>query len=496
LGAHDADFFYEIRDELALSAPEIELLARSTIADQSNTCAGYYWLREWSDEQVSDWLITLARDDPHRDVRTGALRLVVLAGYSPPLEWCQSLLSDPSQDVRLAFLKYLEARAKPEDLPLAQALTSDQNPLVSAKAQEVRLKLLAMADPNAAFQELLQMRPYLSDELQGELRGILRTVAPELLRHGLQSEGGALRRLAAQTLADAGNLTPDEARLVALDPVDSVAELGISALIDAGQELDDELMRVATRLALDKLQDFEFASIRTLQPEELLRKLDFYDVHGAQAYRALALDHFPLVEARIRPDLEHGFEELRKASEAKRTAALRTLLGATLPEALREHQLEAVLDPLRKYRDFMASLFTAAALAGLAEHGAPADAEFARRALAVADQPDDVRLQAVKLLARLGSQTDVDLLLSLAEQTLGELRIAAAEAAMTLASGPTGAPARLLQTQNSNLVRLGLRSLLGPCQDEAKPLARQLLTCPRRVERDAALSFLVRVCTS
>jgi len=485
LEVHESNLFYAGKDYLCLAPEEVTLLTRSLVGDKYGVKPGYYWIREWSDARLPGWMSKLSTDDPEEQVRAGALRLLKLMEHSPTPDWSNVLVADPSATVRLAFLECIRARGRSGDADIVNKLTSDKDARVRQEALCVRLTLMALEDINVAFEEAIRINLPEPESFLSDLRRRHVSVSPDLLRRALGTGEAGLRQFAAEALAESGQLTLEEAKALADDQSPDVARIGLLTLISMGEQVDDKLIETAMKNKVSEKLELEFARIRVLDPEHLLQKLDFYDPDGYHAYRALALDHFSLIKDRIRSDLEDDFQKLREESAAKIRSIYENVEGAA----------ETFLSQWKKHGllSFRTAKLTAAALAGLSQHGDESHAGLVRRFLS--DSSYDVKLETAKVISRFGNKGDAAALVSIATDSYGELKTIAGLTAVSLDPQLDGAAGQLLRTDDPDLVRISLKTLLKSSPDEAKPVVEEILASQNADIRSAAVSFLVRVST-
>jgi hypothetical protein len=137
--------------------------------------------------------------------------------------------------------------------------------------------------------------------------------------------------------------------------------------------------------------------------------------------------------------------------------------------------------------DFVSGRFIASALAGLSRHGRPEDAEVARRWI---DAPDDRKREAIALLSRFGTASDVRALITTAETSFGEDRRLAIRVALALLPGKAGALHILHATSNSEVIGLVLRALRVFEPDTA--VVESLLTSKDAKVRAGAVAWMVQ----
>ena len=523
LDVHELNTYYKAREHLNLSGDEWWLLVRSFIANKSDTGPGMFWMRLASEEQFAAFLFERARADSE-EVRGGALRLLALTEYVPPEGWVDSMVAAESTQVRMALLDFLKRREPEWGIGVAKRLMADSDFLVRAEADQMHLVLLAAHDPHAALGKAARRSLEIEEPVSAKLRSRLAELQDDELRASLSARNAGTRSMVGKELARRGKLSDAEARQLGEDKSPIVAEVGLGWLLRATDEPGEELLNWCKEKAPSLLEQRKMAQLREMEVEELLSRIDFYEIDAPHAYRVLALHHFDRVKDRLRRDLREGFQSLKAQSELN-------FLGKMPVDASDAAKKAAgdLLARLRELNEPISARFTEAALAGLAQHGGCEDATSARRAIEQEDQYDETLREAVNLLARFGNREDAFALLTLAKEKYGDLRelaesaaadiltaqgsradaerlvtaakaasgeaqAALARAAMKLTPGLKGAPGKLLESGEPALVRLAFCELLGKGQGTRKRRAVRLLMSENGAIRDAAVSFLANVC--
>lgn len=78
-GNHESNLVYTQRKKWKLSNSEIGFLVRSCISDDQGNRPGWFWVKDWSEEQINNYIADIANNDLNIDVRRMALSL--LSGF-------------------------------------------------------------------------------------------------------------------------------------------------------------------------------------------------------------------------------------------------------------------------------------------------------------------------------------------------------------------------------------------------------------------------------
>lgn len=511
LGVHEINGLYRERSSIKPTQAEIAHLFRTLVANAGAANApGWYWLRNTSASELRSWIVTLAVEDSDDATKRAAidllerspshlsssdLRSVVKAG----------LTADDSTASKV--LSLLEKQGNRRDL---KALREELNAHSDTKAvNQARLAVQAKEAPRTALQQALDNPALLDKEAEAHLLGAARKIPAVAMDRALHSTSPALRRLALRLQNSSSRLRKAEVvRLVSEDPDSSVrmlaAELAIkrrwhltsdqlgAALKDNKWEFDREL-----RLRVD------FWALKS--PAASLERLDWFDIESIFIYEALACHHFEQIKQRVISDLRDDFAQLKESSQKRlkeefhkaATADFERRFGVEDIDARRSEiekqvsaALERTLEKRKDARGFMLRRFRAAALSGLAQNGSEQHLPLARDFLN-SDDRDLVR-SSISLIKRVGNDDDVPALLSVAGTAWGDTQRLAAEAALALTVEPVETAVELLESSNSDVVRVALRALsAAPIEEVLHPIW-DLLRNDHLSIRDAATDFFIK----
>jgi hypothetical protein len=193
-----------------------------------------------------------------------------------------------------------------------------------------------------------------------------------------------------------------------------------------------------------------------------------------EAYRILALNHFDIINFRIRDDLDQEFETLRTTSEER-------LLG----KALKEYKPE--ITEFRKHR------FISAALDGLAKNGIQEDIRYARKYLGntqfnMADEG------AIGLLSRFGDSSDVESLIKAASKLYGATKRFALETAYKLSENKDVLIERLIYADDNTTSEIAVEMLSKHESSQKVEIAKTLFNSKKDKCRLEGLAIVSRYC--
>jgi hypothetical protein len=204
-----------------------------------------------------------------------------------------------------------------------------------------------------------------------------------------------------------------------------------------------------------------------MSPEEILTSLDTYNSDNEVAYRYLAINHFELIESRIRPDLDSEFSNL--VSELGQKGWPRDTV------------------------DFVKARMIGAALAGLAEHGNESDLKYAREFLGKTNL-NMADPEAVKLLVKYGDTTDVERLLEVASTSGSGTQRLAFECALSLSDDKIAVLEIMLREGDGKSAGKAAEELWVLDQARVREISRAMLGKDDVNKRLRGLAVLIKFC--
>jgi hypothetical protein len=485
LSAHEINLLYQYKENLETTAQERILLFRTLIHDSYDHTAGWYWFQ---DIEVADLLLALGMSDKDAEIQKRALQLLELARICLTTEPSKRrnlreiILMDESATVRKAGLAYLGRTGTIEDIPITDSALGDDDSSVRSEAVLARQSIIVRTDPNRALSEILDTQKVTSPEIIAEIEKQSNEIDEDLLSIALQHQDSKIRVFALRTLVQRNRLSKEELFNLLKDKSVEVKKLCYKTLIEQGVEIDIEEAKKTLEGALHFTDALLLSFYRLFTPERLWKEIDWLSVDSPIAYQALAMDHFPIIAERIRSDLDTNFESLKQESIAKLQAQYGN--GA----------VDKIISNLHKYDNFTRNRFIAAALAGLALHGESQDIHWGR--LYLSNPNSDIQFEAVRIVERFGNDSDVAALIDIAKKSYGELETLAANAALKLAPGISGAAKELLQTDDSELVGLVIKSFWAEEKAEVFSVLEPLLGSKNTGIRSRVLVYFVKMCSN
>jgi len=497
LGTHEINLLYKHRELLEATRPEQVQLFRSLITDGGDVTPGWFWFTSMTLDNLSDWLISIANSDSSADVRTSSVRLLRNAHIELPKDlWPALPMGDESESVRSETYAYLgELGDENTAESLANIASTDGGPLGSVAAREARLSILLRLRPVETFSEIVQSNDYISDGRIRQLERIATGVGQEYLLKALESDWQPVRKLALTELSRRAPLARDIAEKFTKDQSLEIRGIAFQELAKQGYPLDFDAVRKSLTseeshqnnlLSLSSLlsakqspgvdaDSIVLAFYRSQSSESVLQAVDWYSIEGTLAYKSLAVDHYDAVRDCLRADLENGFSRIRHQS----VAAIESRFGAKTAEE--------VVERFSRLEDFIRSQFTEAALNGLAVNGEAADIRFGRQFSS--SENSSIKLAAVRITSRFGTEEDAPLLLKTSREAWGEIKTTAGLAALRLSPTPFDVARELAQSTDDELSKAACGFLYQQDSKEAVAFFNGLLESDGAADRESAIYF-------
>jgi len=409
-GVHEINLVFSKRTSWTLSKEERSLIFRTIALDEYSTRPGWYWFRNSEDSLLEKEVSLLASKPMDSEIRKRALRFMVKMNYRPLSEILEENLSDNDSDVVLEAIKLLAATGLPEDIQLLDKALDSEESEITKSAVAAHLDLLNRAKPNEAFREYAEIGgniPMFIDRGSKELDLL---VDDDVLLESLNSKHTEVRRFVMGYLRALKRLNIDQARCFLKDADWEIRRQALWRLVDLGEKVTVGQIkklapppppRASRPLGLsllggysdyhytgpNVLDEFYLPILKQSPPEDTVALLDTYTSKIEVAYRYLAVNHFELIEFRIRRDLDEDFAHITSELEQK------------------GWNTDTV--------DFVKAQMIESALVGLVEHGNESDLTYARKFLGKT-RHNTADLEALKLIEKYGDVSDVENLVEVA----------------------------------------------------------------------------------
>ena len=486
LSAHEINLLYQYKENLETTAQERILLLRTLIHDPYDVTAGWYWFQ---DIELADLLLALGMGDKDAEIQKRALQLLELARIclttdpSKRRNIRKIILMDESATVRKAGLAYLGTTGTIEDIPITDSALGDDDSSVRSEAVLARQSIIVRNDPNRALSEILDTQKTTFPAIISQLEKQSNALDEQLLSRILQHQDSEFRAFAIRQLAQGDRISKEQLFDLLKDESTQVKKACYQTLVQQGTEIDLQQAKKDLKgiLNFSAIKHITLSVYKWFAPERLLEEIDWFSFDSSVAYQVLAVDHFSIFAEQIRSDLNDSFKNLRQKSIEK------------LYAKYEKDYAEGWIDGFQEHDDFTRNRFIAAALAGLALHGESQDIHWGRLYLRKPDS--DLQLEAVRIIERFGNDSDVAALIDIAKKSYGELETLAANAALKLAPGISGAAKELLQTDDSELVGLVIKSFCHEEKAEVFSVLEPLLGSKNTGIRSKVLVYFIKMCS-
>jgi hypothetical protein len=474
-GVHELNLAYKHIPHVDLSPAERRLIFRSMLVDNSDIIPIWLWFSALTRPELQAVLAHSVWYDVIEAVRTGALdcaRGANLRLSSSQQEFTDLMIKLISDDgVRAKALEYLTAVAKRNDISILKRAVPDSGSPLFAGVQRAKRVILYRVKPAEGFKLILKDPNPDKPELE-LVKNIVCDLPATLLRTALAHPSAGIREIAGRELLSRNQLSTEQAAIMSEDENPKVREVGLLQRVRSGETLDIDALRSSepkarspfdTEPRLD-LRQILREQLNKLPQEQLMARVDWWSLDGPAAYEVLGDRFFDERAPAIRSDLAIEFAELKAAAIASWRQSFPSLPSSAFggPEV----------------HNFVRDGFIAAGLRVLAKHGESSDRTVARKFIANTDQR--IVSAVVAVLSRFGEAEDVDGLIDLALASIGELRTQAAEIALRLSPGLTGAAQRLIRSGDITCILTacehlqdegfkGLEPLVGPLAERAEP---------------------------
>lgn len=492
LGRHEVNRLYLRRERLVPTPSELNSLLRLLINDHLGYVPGWYWFKDFEAARVESVILHLAFSDPENSVRQGAFELLAAAEVPLPdhekenISW--TVTSDSSADVRNSALSYLGRVGGQEYLPIVHSALADREKGVLYQAKVSKYLILARTEGERALSELLEEPNLNSQDLENiliELSKRKGEISTSTLLKTLPHSQSGIRLFGVEELIARSELSIEDAVKLKADADESIQAAVFHFLIERDEEIEpyelsyklpDSNLRFGrnsifkslsksdkwNEIVLMLYQEYDFSRLPELS--------DWNEPASPGAYRTLAIKHFEKFAERLRSDLRTDFasdsekyyqkqlEEYRELFEKPVTNLLSSnlfgfRLGTGSSQKKREPE-ESAKSSVEWYKKY----FQTAALEGLLENGSPADIEFGRQFLFHADE--DVRIGALKILRKWGSENDIPNLIKIAQSTDGLVQELAAQAALAISGNSLEVARELLKIGDEVVISITLSELI------------------------------------
>ncbi len=408
-GNHEINIAYVNRKQWELSDSERIFLIRSFIVDQENHRPAWYWLKEWTEENIDAMFKEIAINDLNIDVRRKSFSFLAKSGFIADRDFLNFGINDSDKQIVLDAIRLIRITENPDYLDLIQIATENPDKNIRNAALAVQIDIMYLDNPNNAFSYLIESGASVAPLINESLQKINIAVDMSLLFRSLKKANASVRVFSAQYLRKSNSLDREACYELLKDTNAKVRKEGLLELFKLGESFDMDYIkklfpeskekRHAIFGLLGEISAHEFTPylLKKRDPKELLSQLS-HSMLGYDAYNILVLDHFDLIKDRIRDDLDQEFEQLITASKVRSLDKYKPNLG-----------------------QYVKDKYIAIAIDGLAKNGNPEDIKYARKYLGNTqhNMADD---SAISMISKYGDSSDVENLIKVLGNNYGNSR--------------------------------------------------------------------------
>jgi hypothetical protein len=444
---HESNSLYKYREGLQASDEELLVILRTVLADQDDVTPGWYWFRNWPQDDLLNLMLWIALGDGEAKARATSLRLLrgnrtqgtsqfrkLIARRAAP-----EVAADLQDDVWI----YLVDTATAEDIAALR-----KNPKASWLDRRIDW-LDAWIASGRDLDRFLRQCP--------DARPMPNTMARSIKSNVSQISDDSLQSLMSMNRPDLKTVARNELRTRGIAVEESSPEQdnisGPWSLTGLGG------LEKQSETTGNCEEDGRYAAISQDSSEHLMTIWPYYSIDGPIIYRVLA-ERGRIPRGTVRNDISTGFSRVRQQSIER----MKEEIG--LDAAVKAH------DDFDAYREFIVQRYTEQAFRFLQSQPTREDAVLARQFLS----DDRIRRSTVRIVGVAGDETDLDRLIDIAGSTFGEERESALAGIRSLSTNKFSTSQSLLGSDNRKLRKTGLSLIADLSDSEAVPLLEALLS--------------------
>jgi hypothetical protein len=483
---NDVNYSYQFRKKWEITNKELIFLTRSIFNDTLGFRPGWYWLRECSEEKITELLVLLATSDSDPNIKINAIHLLGYTNYRPTKEFLLQLITEEDKNLLTEIIILIASTKQEELLNILNVPISNSDPDISEKALSAQCEIVYNYDPNKAFADIIKSSIDIPPFLVKSINRFEQKIDGDLVIKVLKDSNVSKRRFAAEYLRKfklmdskiAYESLNDTDAYVRKEALLALVEMGEAITIDQVYSLFSETNKPITgniNQGLD-IKRIIFPLLKKKKPEEILNDIDYFNIHSNKFYEFLAIEHYELVNERIHKDLDDDFKQMQTQGEAK--------LAIKYGEAFQPWAPDLV--------EFIKSTFISAALTGLAIHGSSEDIIYARKHLGKLEYNLGSKA-CLDIISRYGDDTDVDNLVNFASSIYtADLIAYSVEIAIKLSTNKDEFINRLISHNNNSIVTIAAKYISILTGENRISTAIKLLLSKESTIRKIGASILVQ----
>lgn len=484
LGTHEINLLYLHREKLEMLSWEGTLILRTIIGNSSDVTPGWYWFKG---SQINIILRLLYYfviiDNSDANVRMNALALMRDARIRPNRGWLTSdldpielLLDINDKNLKPLIYSYLAEVGTCDDLPLLDRASKIEDKSIYQHVLFAKVSIMSRKDPNNALSQILS---FSTDLISKSMLSIIEKDAGKmqstLLLDAMYHYNFSVRLLAISELEKRGELTQEHALSLLDSSNGEMKEKLYKFLIKKGWKEDISLIKEG--LSIDAREEILFSLYNECNEDELQKKLDWYRLDGPIIYKALGLRNYESMKTKIIANLDDDFRDFQDVYVDK------------FKQTYGDNSVKYLKDYEGKLNDFIRNNFVTSALSIISEHNNPENVRIARKY--IDSDYESIKKLAIQIIAENGDSSDVPKLITICTNSYGEISELAANSALQLDPGISGAVSSFLLANDIRLIKFALKYLRTEPIEITKSIAETLLLNNNDSIRRQAVFFLI-----
>lgn len=448
LGVHEINLVYTMRGKWTLALEEKELIFKTMVSDSYETRPGWFWFRNLKYNNIGQVLGWLSYSDNNSNVRKCAFNMMSLVGYYPGADVVKQGLLDNEKDVVTEVIKLLAKHGSAEDAIQLDIESDEVDIDIKKAAFAAKLDIMFRDSPIDALREYTLAggnTPIFIREFNNKCKAL---DCSDLLIEALDSPHSEVRRFAMTSLRIRDELKIEDAKKFVDDADVEIRKDALLTLVNGGEKITTAQLRKIFPLKntpkrscwaglLRGVGDYDYQSqairdefylpmLKQTPTDEILSQIETYGSNTEVAYEYLAVNHYDLIEDKLRDDLDTGFKDIA--------------------DDLRNSKWE------NDIIEFVLGKMIKAALAGLVKHGTESDIKYARKYLGKT-RHNTADTEALCLMDKYGDETDLVKILEVANTSSYITQRTAYKTAMHLSTDKVAVLQLMLKKGDGQLAR-------------------------------------------
>ena len=468
LGNHEIQLLYGDRKSLSPIGTEMLFLARNVLSDEYGVKAGWFWLRDFSSDDIHKHLRWLCMNEGDKDTRVGCLRLLMKFPSEITEEIICKNITNVTKEICLAALHILKDFGTTRSLSVLHEAEKREDGEIKKTSRKAIFAVLLRNNPVKAssfITELEDVDGFLSVREFTNAFQEMDIAALKKLRSG-QSEN--INKLATKELLRKGEIDDEELHELTNSSDEEIRYLAYKILIYKGEQFDPQKVReswvkeespyssifgsILRYGRIDWLDKVILNIFQRYSTSKLEKSIKWFDLNAKLCYLAWGLQGTPQILNQVRKDLEGQFERIKKTHLAELNE-LRLRIEKD-ENIVNLKVVQEIIDKFDNYDDSTRPALTESALKIMIAHGEKGDIKFAKEFMT----SKEIKLKglAVELFVKLAGKDHLSTLIDIALEETGKINTEAADKALKIDKEGL-AWDKFLSSKDVTLVKLSLK---------------------------------------